>query len=101
MLSGETAGGKFPLEAVDVMTTVSRSVFSSNLEEDYVEPAPVAGEESERVSIAYSTSVLAKKLDAAAIVCFTRKGSCPRMVQYCLPSKHVSCSKQPIGCKPN
>jgi len=75
MLSGETAGGQFPLEAVNVMATVSKSVFGAHLEEEYVEDAPVAGEDSGRASIAYSASVLAKNVEAAAIVCFTRGGA--------------------------
>eukprot|EP00188_Purpureofilum_apyrenoidigerum_P005445 Plantae.Rhodophyta-Purpureofilum_apyrenoidigerum.ctg7088.p1 GENE.Plantae.Rhodophyta-Purpureofilum_apyrenoidigerum.ctg7088~~Plantae.Rhodophyta-Purpureofilum_apyrenoidigerum.ctg7088.p1 ORF type:complete len:590 (-),score=120.77 Plantae.Rhodophyta-Purpureofilum_apyrenoidigerum.ctg7088:124-1746(-) len=85
MLSGETAGGNFPLEAVDVMATVSRSVFGAIIEEEYVEPAPVAGIDSERASIAYTASVLAKKLSAAAIVCFTRQGSYPKEVSSTRP----------------
>eukprot|EP00189_Rhodosorus_marinus_P002777 CAMPEP_0113970798 /NCGR_PEP_ID=MMETSP0011_2-20120614/11564_1 /TAXON_ID=101924 /ORGANISM="Rhodosorus marinus" /LENGTH=498 /DNA_ID=CAMNT_0000985589 /DNA_START=151 /DNA_END=1645 /DNA_ORIENTATION=+ /assembly_acc=CAM_ASM_000156 len=75
MLSGETAGGQFPLEAVNVMATVSKSVFGADLEAAYVEEAPVAGEDSGRASIAYSASVLAKNVEAAAIVCFTRGGA--------------------------
>jgi len=75
MLSGETAIGKYPVEAVHILATVSESaeelVTHSNLEE-------LKGTISECVSNA--AVMLAKEVNADAILVLTRTGKTARMI---------------------
>ncbi|KAA8492261.1 Plastidial pyruvate kinase 2 [Porphyridium purpureum] len=90
MLSGETAGGNFPVLALQTMSRVAQSVFDLKLDapsgEFYeIKPAPGVGDASLRSDIAYSAAVLARDLKAAAIVIFTRAGNYAREVSAVRP----------------
>jgi len=91
MLSGETAGGAYPREAVDTMARVAQAVFALQSAPGQpaagsfyeVPPAPNAGDA--RADVAYSAAVLARDLNAAAIVIFTRAGNYAREVSAVRP----------------
>lgn len=92
MLSGETANGSYPMEAVEVMSTVASSVVSQDsiLSESHLfSPISRTKDKSEyldpRLDLAYAASTLASKVDAAAILVFTRSGTYARLVSSTRP----------------
>jgi pyruvate kinase len=88
MLSGETAAGSFPLEAVKTMASIiveaessidHDSLFRSILDS---QPTPMSALES----LASSAVRTAQKLSASAIVVLTRGGTVARLVMKYRPS---------------
>jgi len=80
MLSGETAVGRYPVEAVKVMTRVALETEASLpydriVREKYADLEPVTDD-----AIAYAACHTARRLGAAAIVAFTMSGSTARRV---------------------
>jgi len=80
MLSGETAVGRYPVEAVEVMTRVALETEASLpydriVREKYADLEPVTDD-----AIAYAACHTARRLGAAAIVAFTMSGSTARRV---------------------
>ncbi len=85
MLSGETAAGKYPVEAVSMMAMISHEVEQSDfccynldleMNKDY-EPTPQA--------IAHSAITMAEDLGAKAILAFTHSGYTPRLLSKLRP----------------
>lgn len=96
MLSGETANGSYPLEAVEVMATVAKSVISrdSALSDNALfAPVQRTPEDSDfadpRLDLAYGASTMASQLDVAAMVVFTRSGTYARLVSSTRPKVPV------------
>lgn len=107
MLSGETANGAYPLRALGVMNTVAEAVFAPA--NDALAPfgagagaatAAAAGASplfmppledavrdagDGRVDLAFAASTLATRLDATALVVFTRVGNYARLVSSTRP----------------
>lgn len=89
MLSGETAAGKYPVEAVKMMAMIAHEVEQSefccyNLDlpmNDKYEPTPQA--------IAAAAVKMAKDLDAKAILAFTHTGYTPKLLSKLRPSVPV------------
>jgi pyruvate kinase len=80
MLSGETAVGRYPVEAVKVMTRVALETeaslpYDKIVREKYADLEPVTDD-----AIAYAACHTARRLGAAAIVAFTMSGSTARRV---------------------
>ena len=84
MLSGETAAGKYPVEAVRYMNTIA---FETEKHLNLTELAfslndfrnkNVEDEDIYREVITYSVAVTANLLKAAAIICITKEGRKPR-----------------------
>jgi pyruvate kinase len=80
MLSGETAAGRYPVEAVKVMTRVALETESSL---PYDKMVREKGSDLEPVTddaISYAACNAARQLGAAAIIAFTMSGSTARRV---------------------
>lgn len=89
MLSGETAAGKYPVQAVKMMDSIARATerkleYALMLEqrEDWLEP------DTDEV-IGYSACHTAYQLRAAAIVAFTKSGSTAQRVSKYRPKEMV------------
>lgn len=85
MLSGETATGKYPLDAVKTMARIAQRIEDSL---DWVElmrkrAASVGGTTTEAIS--YATCATALSLEASAIISATKSGSTARMVSKYRP----------------
>jgi len=85
MLSGETATGKYPLDAVKTMARIAQRIEDSL---DWVElmrkrAASVGGTTTEAIS--YATCTTALSLEASAIITATKSGSTARMVSKYRP----------------
>lgn len=85
MLSGETAAGKYPVEAVKMMARIAESAeeeYSRNVSEFY-------GDESITNIIAHATCTSANRLGAKAIITPTTSGYTPRMVSKYRPNSSI------------
>ena len=72
MLSEETASGKYPVEAVEYMARIADSAEEKFPHKKYLEMVTSKGTAE---SVSYAASILARNLDASAIVATTRSGS--------------------------
>jgi pyruvate kinase len=90
MLSGESAGGKYPFKAVQAMMRVLRK--NEHVAPDFEHmfrhmhtPADCIDINFPRREQALAASILATKLNADAIVAITRTGTTARAVSNCRP----------------
>jgi pyruvate kinase len=86
MLSGETAVGKYPLEAVRTLSTIAMRAEASLSEYGYLQkikphPANVVTE-----SVAQAAVSMAANLQAAAIICLTETGFSSRLISKYRPA---------------
>ncbi|MDP2138261.1 MAG: pyruvate kinase [Candidatus Didemnitutus sp.] len=70
MLSGETTVGRYPLDCVRVLDTISRRI-ENELANEYGEPSVFL---AERMKILRSAVLMADELPNSSILCFTRRG---------------------------
>jgi len=70
MLSGETTIGKYPLECVRMLDTISRRI-EQEADDEWTAPAVFTGE---RMKVLHSAVVLANELPRSKLVTFTRHG---------------------------
>ncbi|SJZ97495.1 pyruvate kinase [Selenihalanaerobacter shriftii] len=85
MLSGETAAGDYPVEAVKTMAKIAEETEESQrYKEQMVQKNPVPPR-TVTDSISYSTCETAQDLGAAAIITSTRSGHTARMVSKYRP----------------
>ena len=95
MLSGETAQGKYPVEALKMMVHI---VESTEQHLDYKEMLEKAGEHRMRnasSALAYATVTTARNLKAACIITPTVSGATARVVSKFKPKTEI------IGISPN
>ena len=84
MLSGETAAGKYPVEAVKTMATIAKRTeetldYDKLLNKNSRNNATVTG------AISHATCTTAVNLNASAIITSTSSGHTARMVSKCRP----------------
>lgn len=95
MLSGETAAGAHPVEAVETMALIAESTESQI---DYVTHFKAFGNDSNTTitnAISHATVTTAHDLDAKAIITVTKSGSTARMISKHRPQSMI------IGCTTN
>jgi pyruvate kinase len=89
MLSGETAVGKYPLEAVQALVRIAREIETSGVLERgprYLEaPGARSGASMREHAIASATVASVSQLKAAAVIVITRSGFAARMVSSYRP----------------
>jgi pyruvate kinase len=93
MLSGETAVGKWPVEAVRAMSHIVREAESAS--ELLHPPPPPSGRLNVPATVCRSAVAAAEELDAQAIVAFTETGSTARFVSRFRPKVRI------VGISPN
>lgn len=87
MLSGETAMGENPLEAVRIMSRIAEQAEKRVLARPMREPSPILRAESGYSgTVAYAAVRVAGELGAEAIVAFTQSGTTARLVSKYRPS---------------
>ena len=95
MLSGETAAGAHPVEAVETMALIAESTESQI---DYVTHFTAFGNDSNTTitnAISHATVTTAHDLGAKAIITVTKSGSTARMISKHRPQSMI------IGCTTN
>ena len=85
MLSGETAAGKYPLQAVEMMTKIARRIERSLDYDDMLNTSVSLLENTTTNSISKSATVVARDLGASAIVASTNTGSTARALSKFRP----------------
>ena len=78
MLSGETAVGRYPVEAVEMMDRITRE--AETIRRGFAPPARPREASDFATAVADAATTAAAELDAAAIVVFTMSGRTARLV---------------------
>lgn len=86
MLSGETAMGKYPIEAVKMMRKIATNVESDNFMLSNLDLAISEHYELSPQAISNATVKMAEDLNAKAIMAFTHSGYTPKLLSKLKPS---------------
>ena len=89
MLSGETAGGKYPVEAVRTMKNIC---ITTELSDDFnknIYETDVSSLNNVTNSIARNTCEIAKELEASAIISCTSSGNTSRVISKFKPKTNI------------
>ena len=89
MLSGETAGGKYPVQAVRTMRDIC---ITTELSDDFIEKVyntKIVSRRNTTNSIAKSTCQIARELDAKAIISCTSSGNTSRVISKFRPRTNI------------
>ncbi len=91
MLSGETASGRYPVAAVQVMDSIARTVEGSPEYESRVRRFFRLDDTGEGIaqSVTRSAFLVAREINAAAIVTPTLRGNTPRLMSKYRPSQPI------------
>jgi pyruvate kinase len=89
MLSGETAAGKYPVEAVRTMRNICITTELSNDFEENIYELEIDSEVTTTNSISRSTCKLASELKAKAIVACTSSGNTSRAISRFRPRTNI------------
>ncbi len=85
MLSGETAVGRFPVEAVETMDRIARHTEQGLDYEKILNELSTTVKKTVTDAISFSTCTIAQELDADAIITSTQSGHTARMVSKYRP----------------
>jgi len=100
MLSGETATGKHPVEAVQVMANIVREVEESLAGREVWEPGKLESPFDYANAVGHCACHAAMDLKAEAIVAFTRSGLTARLIsKYHPPLPIIALSPDPRTCR--
>ncbi|MDK2823232.1 MAG: pyruvate kinase [Clostridia bacterium] len=89
MLSGETAAGKYPIEAVQTMARIAERAESALNYENIVSLRGIVTRQTTTDAISHATCTTAHNLGAAAIITATESGSTARMVSKYRPKSKI------------
>ena len=89
MLSGETAGGKYPVEAAAMMNQIARRIEESLEYKEIFLQKGMHRKYSQTDAIAHATVQLCYELNAAAIITPTRSGYTTRIVSKYRPKAPI------------
>ncbi|MGI5922079.1 MAG: pyruvate kinase [Syntrophomonadaceae bacterium] len=89
MLSGETAAGKYPVDAVATMARIARRAEDSLPYANMLRQRRIQGKLSVTDAIGYATCATAMSLDASAIITSTRSGFTARTVSKYRPRADI------------
>jgi pyruvate kinase len=89
MLSGETAAGKYPVEAVDVLNALALTTEACLDEYGYLQKIPFHSANVVTESISGAVRTVAADLSAAAIVCLTESGFTARLISKHRPESPI------------
>ena len=89
MLSGETSVGKYPVEVIETMTSILKSVENSALIRVPQAPPSIRTKRFITKSICYHAASIANEIDAAAICTLTNSGYTAFQISAWRPKAHV------------
>lgn len=101
MLSGETAAGKYPEEAVHIMKMIADNVESSNfLERNCFSKNMIESITNQSMAIGMAITDIIKNIDVKAIVTITASGYTPKFLSEARPSVPIfACCPQKTTCR--
>lgn len=87
MLSGETAAGKYPVEAVKMMVSIAKNVENSKLmQHNYYTKDLVDACKDDSIAICTAIIDMVEKINVKAIVALTASGYTPKLLSKAKPS---------------
>jgi pyruvate kinase len=89
MLSGETAIGKYPVQAVNAMVEIIQDAESHAAEWGRLSEYPLAGTYDDAVAVTHAASTLARDRNVAAITVFTFSGRTAHLMSKVRPEMPV------------
>ena len=89
MLSGETSVGKYPVQVIETMTSILKSVENSSLIQLPQTPPSIRTKRFITKSICYHAALMANEIDAAAICTLTNSGYTAFQISAWRPKAHV------------
>lgn len=89
MLSGETSVGKYPVQVIETMTSILKSVENSSLIQVPQTPPSIRTKRFITKSICYHAALMANEIDAAAICTLTNSGYTAFQISAWRPQAHV------------
>jgi len=89
MLSGETAGGRYPLESIKTMARIAERTEQSLNYVEMLEKRKVTMADNVPNAISYSACMTASELGASAIITATQTGNTARMVAKYRPKSPI------------
>ncbi|GAW30550.1 pyruvate kinase [Carboxydocella sp. JDF658] len=89
MLSGETAAGKYPVEAVKTMARIAERAERALRYEELTVRRGIVPERTTTDAISHATVTTAHDLGASAIICATKSGHTAKMVSKYRPQASV------------
>jgi pyruvate kinase len=89
MLSGETSVGKYPVQVIETMTSILKSVENSDLIQVPQSPPSIRTKRFITKSICYHAAFIANEIDAAAICTLTNSGYTAFQISAWRPKAHV------------
>ena len=89
MLSGETSVGKYPVQVIETMTSILKSVENSDLIQVPQSPPSIRTKRFITKSICYHAAFMANEIDAAAICTLTNSGYTAFQISAWRPKAHV------------
>jgi pyruvate kinase len=89
MLSGETAAGKYPVEAIRTMARIAARVEESYSFGMLLDDAAGGKDATVTNAVSHATCTIARDLNAAAIITATQKGYTARMVSKYRPNSAI------------
>ena len=89
MLSGETSVGKYPVQVIETMTSILKSVENSDLIQVPQSPPSIRTKRFITKSICYHAAFMANEIDAAAICTLTNSGCTAFQISAWRPKAHV------------
>jgi len=89
MLSGETSVGKYPVQVIETMTSILKSVENSPLIQVPQTPPTIRTKRFITKSICYHAALMANEIDAAAICTLTNSGYTAFQISAWRPKAHV------------
>ena len=89
MLSGETSVGKYPVQVIETMTSILKSVENSPLIQVPQTPPTIRTKRFITKSICYHAALMANEIDAAAICTLTNSGYTAFQMSAWRPKAHV------------
>lgn len=96
MLSGETASGEHPVEAVRTMARIAeRAEDDIEYRQRFLERSMIADNETVTDAISHATCLIALNMQAAAIITVTKSGTTAKMISRFRPDMPI------IACTPD
>lgn len=89
MLSGETSVGNYPVQVIEKMTSILKSVEGSNLIKVPQDPPQIRTKRYITKSICYHASLMANEIKAKAISTLTNSGYTAFQISAWRPSAHI------------
>lgn len=89
MLSGETASGNYPLEAVQMMAQIAERTEEALAYDELVRTRALSTPDTTTEAISHATVHIAQELKAAAILTATESGFTPQMVSKYRPKAPI------------